>query len=284
MEYLSREDAERAVKELDGRDLRGQPVRVAMDREVSPRRLFLVWDIQLMSYCSVLEAMIIVVNLVATIVVTIVTLGMIAPAMTVTAMTATAGMTVATAGNAPGRLLAAPKPMIVAPPGLHLPGGIMMIEGLQGTMTGEVAMMTEEALILTMTAAGTTTDAGMIAVGTRGTIATMTGPRGTPTGKADGRAEIGLWFSGFHPFVVVAREMVSRMASWTASRRIGSAVWKRSRVSRARRISRDRVTLRSMASGLPPGAPLPFAPVLVDSPRYQLLATRMAARPSIGLR
>ncbi|KAI0807697.1 hypothetical protein C8Q74DRAFT_1188017 [Fomes fomentarius] len=33
LEYLSREDAERAVKELDGRDLRGQPVRVAMDRE-----------------------------------------------------------------------------------------------------------------------------------------------------------------------------------------------------------------------------------------------------------
>ncbi|TBU65513.1 hypothetical protein BD310DRAFT_804270 [Dichomitus squalens] len=33
LEYLSREDAERAVKELDGRDLRGQPVRVALDRE-----------------------------------------------------------------------------------------------------------------------------------------------------------------------------------------------------------------------------------------------------------
>ncbi|OSD08544.1 hypothetical protein PYCCODRAFT_1473136 [Trametes coccinea BRFM310] len=33
LEYLSREDAERAVKELDGRDLRGQPVRVTMDRE-----------------------------------------------------------------------------------------------------------------------------------------------------------------------------------------------------------------------------------------------------------
>lgn len=35
LEYLSREDAERAVKELDGRDLRGQPVRVNLDREVS---------------------------------------------------------------------------------------------------------------------------------------------------------------------------------------------------------------------------------------------------------
>ncbi|KAL1944744.1 hypothetical protein VTO73DRAFT_3174 [Trametes versicolor] len=33
LEYLSREDSERAVKDLDGRDLRGQSVRVAMDRE-----------------------------------------------------------------------------------------------------------------------------------------------------------------------------------------------------------------------------------------------------------
>ncbi|KAH8099591.1 hypothetical protein BXZ70DRAFT_894790 [Cristinia sonorae] len=31
LEYLSRDDAERAVKELDGKDLRGQPVRVALD-------------------------------------------------------------------------------------------------------------------------------------------------------------------------------------------------------------------------------------------------------------
>ncbi|RPD66444.1 hypothetical protein L226DRAFT_566877 [Lentinus tigrinus ALCF2SS1-7] len=172
LEYLSREDAERAVKELDGRDLRGQPVRVAMDREA--RNL--------------------VVNLVAMIVVMIVMLGMIAtPEMTVTAMTATTGKTAATAGNALGRLLVGLKSMIVAPPGLHLPGGMLMIEGLQGTMTDEVAMMTEEPLILTMTAAGTmSTDAGTIAVGTRGTIATMTGLRG----KADGRAEFGHWFSG----------------------------------------------------------------------------------------
>ena len=41
LEYLSREDAERAVKELDGRDLRGQPVRVAMDREVCLFIIFL---------------------------------------------------------------------------------------------------------------------------------------------------------------------------------------------------------------------------------------------------
>ncbi len=35
LEYLSREDAERAVKELDGKDLRGRPVRVALDDSVS---------------------------------------------------------------------------------------------------------------------------------------------------------------------------------------------------------------------------------------------------------
>jgi len=31
LEYLSREDADRAVRELDGKDLRGRPVRVAFD-------------------------------------------------------------------------------------------------------------------------------------------------------------------------------------------------------------------------------------------------------------
>ena len=35
LEYLTREDAERAVKDLDGRDLRGRPVRVALDETVS---------------------------------------------------------------------------------------------------------------------------------------------------------------------------------------------------------------------------------------------------------
>ncbi|KAG9318644.1 hypothetical protein JVU11DRAFT_737 [Chiua virens] len=34
LEYLSREDADRAVKDLDGRDLRGRPVRVACDDSV----------------------------------------------------------------------------------------------------------------------------------------------------------------------------------------------------------------------------------------------------------
>ena len=35
LEYLSREDADRAVKELDGKDLRGQPVRVDLYDDVS---------------------------------------------------------------------------------------------------------------------------------------------------------------------------------------------------------------------------------------------------------
>jgi hypothetical protein len=34
LEYLSRDDADRAVKDLDGKDLRGRPVRVALDDTV----------------------------------------------------------------------------------------------------------------------------------------------------------------------------------------------------------------------------------------------------------
>ena len=121
-------------------------------------------------------------------------LGTTAIVRTATEMTGTVrivtGTTAATAGNALGRLLAVVKSMIVGPPGLHLRGG-MMIEGLQGTMIGGVAMMTGEALTLTMTAAGTTwTDAGTTAAGKRGTIATMIGLRGMPTGIAAGRAEV----------------------------------------------------------------------------------------------
>lgn len=37
LEYLSREDADRAVKDLDGKDLRGRPVRVAYDTSVCDR-------------------------------------------------------------------------------------------------------------------------------------------------------------------------------------------------------------------------------------------------------
>lgn len=34
LEFLSREDADRAVKELDGKDLRGRAVRVDLDESV----------------------------------------------------------------------------------------------------------------------------------------------------------------------------------------------------------------------------------------------------------
>jgi hypothetical protein len=34
LEYLDREDAERAVKDLDGKELRGNPVRVHLDETV----------------------------------------------------------------------------------------------------------------------------------------------------------------------------------------------------------------------------------------------------------
>lgn len=125
----------------------------------------------------------------------------------------------ATAGNAPGRLLAVVKSMIVAP-GLHLPGGMLKKEGLQGTMTGEAAMMTEEALTHIMTAAGTMwTGAETTAAGTRRTIGMTTGPRGTPpTETAVGRAERP-WFSGWP--VVRFRcgpRILPQKASWTGSR------------------------------------------------------------------
>jgi splicing factor, arginine/serine-rich 4/5/6 len=45
LEYLNREDAERAVKELDGRDLRGQAVRVDLFEDVSIGCLFLGWGL-----------------------------------------------------------------------------------------------------------------------------------------------------------------------------------------------------------------------------------------------
>lgn len=77
---------------------------------------------------------------------------------------------------------------IVGPPGLPLPGGKLMREGLQGTMIGGVAMMTVEALTLIMTAVGMTKDA------TRRTTGLTTGHRGIPMGIAVGRVEEAMTF------------------------------------------------------------------------------------------
>jgi splicing factor, arginine/serine-rich 4/5/6 len=42
LEYLNREDADRAVKELSGRDLRGQAVRVDLHDDVSAFSVYLM--------------------------------------------------------------------------------------------------------------------------------------------------------------------------------------------------------------------------------------------------
>jgi len=48
LEYLNREDADNAIKTLDGKDLRGQPVRVSLAEEsaatsVSAKRAIMVY-------------------------------------------------------------------------------------------------------------------------------------------------------------------------------------------------------------------------------------------------
>ena len=112
---------------------------------------------------------------------TTVTLGMIATAMTVIRKTAT-GTTAVIVGNAPDRLLAAMKSMIVAPGRLPLRGN-MMIGGLQGTMIDEDRMMFGEALTLILTVAGMN-----VGVKKR-TTASRREHRGRPMETTVGRAE-----------------------------------------------------------------------------------------------
>ena len=100
------------------------------------------------------------------------------------------GKTGHTVAKDPGRLLAEPLPnlKIVVHPGLHPPGGRLMIKGLQGTMiTGEEAMMTAERLIIILNVAGMImTDAGTTEDATKKMNASRTGLRGTRMGKAVG--------------------------------------------------------------------------------------------------
>jgi hypothetical protein len=107
-------------------------------------------------------------------------------------MTAT-GMTVGMIDivvNVLGPPLAEANMMIVAHPGLRLPGGRLMINGLQGTMiTGAEAMMTAERLIIIMTAVGMIKIAAeMTEDATKKKNDTTTGHRGMLMAK-DGRVE-----------------------------------------------------------------------------------------------
>ncbi|KAI0780623.1 hypothetical protein BD413DRAFT_498702 [Trametes elegans] len=259
LEYLSREDADRAVKELDGRDLRGQPVRVALDRDVSGSLKLVTLHLTPTTFFSALEQTTVAGSPAVMIVgttgmpVTIVTV------MIVTETIATApGMIVAIAGNALGRLLAALKSMIVAP-GLHLLGGNMMTEGLQGR---------------TPTGVGTTVD------GTRRTTATMIGPRGMPTGTTDGRAELAMVIR-ISVFVVDPEVFPqNRRGLDPASRRICFCCMERCLVLRARRLSRVFPPFALALPGLPEDGPVP---VVRWNPRSLVARSLQEARGWIAL-
>ncbi|KAG5636408.1 hypothetical protein H0H81_008148 [Sphagnurus paluster] len=170
LEYLNRDDADRAVKELDGKELRGRPVRVALDDSVSSLPL------PTMTWAHTPRSALALTIIVAMIVV-------MTGAVTTAIVTTATATTEATAEIAQGRLLAAHLLiMTTVVPGLHPPGGRGMIEGLQGTMiTDEAAMMTAEALIIMMTVAGMIlTDAETIEDATRRTTAMKRGHRGPP--------------------------------------------------------------------------------------------------------
>lgn len=161
LEYLSREDADRAIKELDGRELRGRPVRVTLDDSVR--------ECQKLSSSSVIDIICFSVVVVRTII------DVMIVATTAIGMTAI-GM-IDTAGTVPDHLLAVQN-MTIVDPGLRPTRGRIMIEGLQGTMiTGEEAMMTADSLIIIMTVAGMISIvAGTIEDVTRRTNATMKEP------------------------------------------------------------------------------------------------------------
>ncbi|KAH9966516.1 hypothetical protein BC827DRAFT_1152949 [Russula dissimulans] len=174
LEYLNREDAERAVKELDGRDLRGQAVRVELFEDVSTS-LSTEWSHTLNALGS------------ATL---IITAGMIAVNIVMTAtrmnvikksVTAMIAMTGTVKRRRPsvviGRVLLPVVVKTIVAPGHLQAGGIMKIEGLQGTMIDGEAMMTGEVLTLIMIVAGTT--AGKTAVAMKRRNGSKTGLPGT---------------------------------------------------------------------------------------------------------
>ncbi|CAA7271584.1 unnamed protein product [Cyclocybe aegerita] len=144
LEYLSREDADRAVKELDGKDLRGRPVRVTYDDSV-----WCLFSLVVKANWPSRSALVLITTAAMTVAVNGATID--------TRMIATA--TIDTAANALGRLPAVVN-LTIVDPGLPPQGGNMTIKGLQGTMIiGEAAMMTTDPLIIIMTAVGMTKNA-----------------------------------------------------------------------------------------------------------------------------
>jgi hypothetical protein len=172
---LSREDAERAVKELDGKDLRGQAVRVDLFNDVRTFPL-IQWGCAFNVLASV-TLIITAVMIAATSEKT--DTGTSVPETIVTEMSATA--TTAMTVTVKKRLLSDAIGLILLPavakrivaPGHPPSGGILKIKGLQGTMIDGGAMMTGEVLTLIMIVAGTT--AGMIAAATKRKNGMMTG-------------------------------------------------------------------------------------------------------------
>ena len=144
LEYQSREDADRAVKQLDGKDLRGQTVRVAADNEVRPPPMPFTPFLTLLS--SVALTTIVGMN----------------DVMTVTVITVTdiARSALPTAVNA-----RAPRHPVVtlttADRGLPLPAGNTRTAGRPATTEGMIVVPQNPILVRLVTTAVGTTGSGM---------------------------------------------------------------------------------------------------------------------------
>jgi hypothetical protein len=203
LEYLNRDDADRAVKDLDGKDLRGRPVRVALDDTVRIIDIVLFSMIAYASTCSAVVQTIIDAKIAMSVLVKTDPV-MTDTGTTVTTTTATTGMIVLLiAVTVPDRLLLVAQTTMIVAPGLHPPGG-RMIEGLQGTimtvMTGGEVIMTKPLIMIMI-------DAGTIMIDPReGTTEDATRRMGVPSTKgplgtemAVGRAKIAHGFRDVGP-------------------------------------------------------------------------------------
>ena len=169
---MSREDADRAVRDLDGKDLRGRPVRVAFDDSVS----FLYATGPIFVSCDSRSDPVLII-------IVVMNVAMIGE-KTVIGTTVIKKKDIAVIAQGPPAVV---NLMNVVRPGLQFLGERLTIKDLQGTMiTGAEAMMTAERLIIILTAAGTIrTDAETTEDATTKTNALKRG-RGTQM-ERDGR-------------------------------------------------------------------------------------------------